>query len=146
MDSPGHQDVVTPWKMPGESTPAPPPPSYLSWENYLARTTAAERMARCARTASRANRKRLMSPLPTTRLVGQDVLSVLMAARGRCAYCGSLAVEGRPSNPHTGAPLPWAQVGRRVGSLSHLQWRVDGGDNDLSNLKWSCLWCNTWPQ
>jgi hypothetical protein len=23
--------------------------------------------------------------------------------------------------------------------------RFDGGDNNLSNLSWACLWCNTWP-
>jgi hypothetical protein len=64
-------------------------------------------------------------------------------ARGRCVYCGSLAVEKRPSKPN-GAPAPWAQIGRRIGSFEHCQWRARGGDNDLSNIAWACLWCNTW--
>src|SRR5258707_4186324 len=67
------------------------------------------------------------------------------AAQGRCAHCGALAVENRPSSP-TGVPLPWAQVGRRIGSLEHVRWRYGGGGNDLSNLAWCCLWCNTWPK
>src|SRR5947209_4927866 len=32
-----------PWQMPGRKTAAPPPPSYASWDDYLVRTTPAER-------------------------------------------------------------------------------------------------------
>lgn len=135
-----------PWQMPGMPTPDAPPPTYSSWQDYIARTSTGQRLSRCTQIAKRTNRKRLLSPLPRIRLTGADVLSVPMGARGRREYCGSLAVEGRPSDPETSAPVAWAQAGRRVGSLSHLQRRVDGGDNDIANLVWSCLWCNTWPQ
>jgi hypothetical protein len=112
--------------------------------DYLQRTTRSERMVRCYAAAKKANRKRLLSGAPNNRLSGADVWNVIEAARGRCAHCGSLAVESRPSSL-TGAPIAWAQVGRRIGSLEHVHWRFGGGDNDLSNLAWACLWCNTWP-
>lgn len=144
----GVRDGPTPdlsrWQMPGGPTLAVPAPMYASWEDYLARVDRAARMARCAQAAKKANRKRLLSEAPATRLTAQDVWNVIDAARGRCAHCGSLAVESRPSSP-TGAPVAWAQIGRRVGSLEHVRWRFGGGGNDLSNLAWSCLWCNTWP-
>jgi hypothetical protein len=97
-----------------------------------------------------------MSGIPEHRLSTQDVLDVLEAAQGRCHWCGSLAVERRPSGP-AGAPLPWADIGRRIGSLDHVlslcdsgTWPAPGladmaGKNEPANLVWSCLWCNTWP-
>jgi len=91
------------------------------------------------------NRKRLLSKTAAWRGSVDVVWSVLSAARGRCAYCNSLAVERRPSHPITGAPVAWAQVGRRIGSLEHNRLRFGGGDNDIANLSWCCLWCNTWP-
>lgn len=124
-----------------EAAPAPKP-TYLSFVNYLERTTYAKRMARCHAAAKKANRERLLSPPPTHHLSGDDVWNLIEAARGRCAYCGSLALENRPSKPN-GAPAAWAQVGRRIGSLEHRNWRAAGGDNDLANLAWCCLWCNT---
>jgi hypothetical protein len=132
------------WQMPGMPVPDAPPPVFASWADYLARTSYSERMRRCHAASKKANRKRLLSDAVNFRLRGQDVWLVVEAARGRCVHCGSLAVENRPSNPTTGAPLSWAQVGRRIGSLEHARWRFDGGGNNLSNLAWSCLWCNTW--
>jgi hypothetical protein len=132
------------WQMPGMPVPEPPQPAFASWADYLARTSERQRMARCYAAAKKANRKRLLSDVPFTQLSAQDVWAVMEAAKGRCAHCGSLAVENRPSSP-TGAPVPWAQVGRRIGSLEHVRWRYGGGSNDLSNLAWACLWCNTWP-
>jgi hypothetical protein len=132
------------WQMPGMPTPEPPPPIYASWMDYLRQTTRSQRMVRCYAAAKKANRKRMLSDAPTMRLSGGDVWAVIEAAQGLCAHCGSLAVESRPSGPN-GAPVPWAQVGRRVGSLEHVNWRYGGGGNDLSNLAWACLWCNTWP-
>lgn len=85
-----------------------------------------------------------MSGPPDERINTDTVWSVLAAAQGRCLHCGSLALEGRPSRPN-GAPLPWEPVGRRIGSLAHLVARVHGGSNALTNLAWSCLWCNVWP-
>jgi len=121
-----------------------PEPTYSSWQDYLERTTNADRRAWCARKAKVANRERLMSGRPEHRLGTEDVWRVLEAAQGRCAGCGSLAVERRPSKPN-GAPMPWEHVGRRIGSLGHALARVHGGQNTADNLAWTCLWCNTWP-
>jgi hypothetical protein len=133
---------------PAGPPPAPPrpapPPVYTSWEDFLAKTTAAERHRWCVQKAAKASGRRLMSGRPQTRIAAADVLAVLTAARGRCARCGSLAVENRPTRPG-GGPAPWAQIGRRIGSLGHRVPRFEGGDNTLDNLVWSCLWCSTWP-
>lgn len=128
---------------PGVKTPPPPDPVYVSFVDYLARVPYKEITEKCRNAAKKANRERLMSLPPEHRISREDVLNVMVAARGRCRYCGSLAVEKRPSRPD-GAPDRWAQIGRRCGSLDHSTWRAYGGDNDLSNLGWSCLWCNTW--
>lgn len=132
------------WQMPGDTVPEARAPTYLSWADYLARTTRSERMRRCHAASKKANRKRLLSDAPGQRLTGQIVWDIIEAVRGRCTYCGSLAVEARPSKPN-GAPAAWAQVGRRIGSLEHSEARSLGGDNFIENLAWSCLWCNTWP-
>jgi hypothetical protein len=121
-----------------------PEPVYRSWRDFLAATTAQQRLAWCSRKARRANRPRLMSGHPNLRITAAIVWEVLEAAAGRCANCGSLAVEGRPS-AMDGRPTAWAIVGRRVGSLGHRLARFNGGDNDRENLYWCCLWCNTWP-
>lgn len=121
-----------------------PDPVYRSWNHYLTTTTESERRAWCRRKAARANRTRLMSGPVEHRLNVDGVMSVLLTAQGRCAHCHSLAVENRPSK-RNGAPAPWENTGRRIGSLGHLIARVHGGTNDLGNLAWSCLWCNTWP-
>lgn len=128
---------------PHVETPAAPDPAYRSFADYLMRTAHADRMARCYARAKRANRKRLMSPQPERQLTREDVWHVMLMARGRCTHCGSLAVESMPLTPD-GKTAAWAQVGRRIGSLEHRRWRAHGGDNDLSNLAWSCMWCNTW--
>jgi hypothetical protein len=130
------------WQMPGAPTPDAPPPVFRSWSDYLAETSVSQRMKRCHAAAKKANAKRLMSDSPKTRLSGHDVWAIVEAPQGRCTHCGSLAVENRPSNPTTGAPVPWAHVGRRIGSLEHLQSRYSGGGNASENLAWACLWCN----
>jgi hypothetical protein len=132
------------WQMPGAAVPESAAPTYQSWEDYLSRTTRSERMTRCHAASKKANRKRLLSDGPAKLLTGQIVWGIIEAARGQCAYCGSLAVEKRPSK-FNGAPAAWAQVGRRIGSLEHSKARLLGGDNFIENLAWSCLWCNTWP-
>ncbi|MHB1164235.1 MAG: HNH endonuclease [Candidatus Nanopelagicales bacterium] len=117
------------------------PPEYASWEDYLERVPLKSILEWCSRKARRANRARLMSGLPDVRITADDVLLVLERAQGRCDYCGSLAVEGRPS-AGKGAPAPWEAVGRRIGSLSHVVERFYGGSNHPDNLGWACLWCN----
>lgn len=142
--TPGRNSLaVIQW--PGVETAPAPEPTYLSFADYLKQTTYAKRMIRCHAAAKKANQERLLSPPPKYHLCGNDIWNVIEAARGRCAYCGSLAVENRPSKPN-GAPAAWAQVGRRIGSLEHRHWRVRGGGNDLTNLAWCCLWCNTWER
>src|SRR5271163_1291978 len=131
-----------PGQIPGAEAAPAPPPMFISWADYLTKTSHSQRMARCDSAAKKANRKRLLSAAPVVQLSGQHVWSVIETAHGRCVHCGSLAVESRPSNPITGAPLPWAQVGRRIGSLEHVETRFSGGDNDVVNLAWACVWCN----
>jgi hypothetical protein len=121
-----------------------PDPIYRSWADFLAATTAAQRLAWCDRKARRANRPRLMSGHPNLRITAAVVWAVLEEAAGRCGDCGSLAVEGRPSGPD-GRPTAWAAVGRRIGALGHRLARFNGGGNDRDNVYWCCLWCNTWP-
>jgi hypothetical protein len=123
--------------------PDAPPPKFRTWEEFIQNTPATVILAWCNRKASRANRKRLLSAAPNVRITGDNVLAVLQNAKGRCRYCNSLCIENRPSGPN-GAPIAWANVGRRIGSLGHIDSRIGGGDNDVSNLSWECLWCNTW--
>jgi hypothetical protein len=118
------------------------PAEYASWEHYLEQTTEAERRRWCARKAKTANRKRLEAV--DVKLTAADIWTVLENARGRCEYCGSLALQERPSGAD-GRPLPWEPVGRRIGSLDHRIARVLSGSNGTANLAWACLWCNTWP-
>jgi hypothetical protein len=108
-----------------------PPPIFASWADYLQRTTLGERMNGCHNKANKANKR---SSPASRRLRGVDVWNVMKAARGRCVYCGSLAVERSPGGS-------WGLVGRRIGSLEHLN--RDCTDNDQSNLAWACHWCNT---
>jgi hypothetical protein len=129
---------------PAASDQPAPAPTFLSWDDFLSRTTPTQRRNWCRTKAKKANGPRLMSGSPDTRITTGDVWFVLEKAQGRCAHCGSLAVEHRPSKAN-GAPLPWDHVGRRIGSLGHLVSRFQGGPNHRSNLVWSCLWCNTWP-
>jgi 5-methylcytosine-specific restriction endonuclease McrA len=124
---------------PPEANGEPPPVTYTSWENYLARTTLAERRRWCAAKAAKANSFRLMSGRPETTISADDVLAVLERARGQCAYCESLAVERLPRGP-------WGYIGRRIGSLGHKVARFNGGPNTPANLAWCCMWCNTWPE
>ena len=120
-----------------------PDPLYRTFDEYLTATTEVQRRAWCRKKAEKANRPRLMSDAPDVQLTANDVLKIMMEAKGRCAHCGSLAVEPRPSN-EKGHPIKWDPVGRRIGSLDHSDTRVGGGSNSPGNLRWSCLWCNTW--
>jgi len=120
----------------------PKPPTYRSWEHFLASTTEAERRSWCAAKAQKANRSRLLSVRAAQVVSAEDVWHVMLAHRGHCCYCGSLAVERRPSEP-SGAPAPWEPIGRRIGTLEHRVSRVDAGTNALTNLAWACACCNT---
>ena len=118
------------------------PALYVSWGDYLAKSTERDRLRWCAGKAKRANRR--APEHDGTRLTAGIVWGVLSAAEGRCRYCGSLAVEGCPTRADGGL-LPWEPIGRRIGSLEHLRGRAYGGTSERGNLAWSCLWCNTWP-
>ncbi|GAA0930896.1 hypothetical protein [Virgisporangium aurantiacum] len=122
----------------------PPAPTFISWDNYLAATTVDHRLRWCRAKVKTANRRRLMSGPSDRKITAAEVWSILEHAKGRCAHCGSLAVELRPSGPN-GRPTAWGSIGRRIGSLGHSLARFNGGQNNPDNLCWSCLWCNTWP-
>lgn len=105
-------------------------PKYTSWDDFLTRSTHAQRMEWCKAKARRASRS-------STRLTSADVMAVLCNAEGRCCYCGSLAVEKCP-------PGTWALVGRRIGTLEHRDALLRGPErNEPGNLAWCCHWCNT---
>lgn len=119
-------------------------PAFLSWNHFLTVTSERDRRIRCQLTAKRANRKRLLSPAVKHKITWQDVWAVMERTKGRCVHCKSLAVENRPTGER-GKPIAWTYLGRRIGSLDHSRARILGGDNELENLNWCCLWCNTWP-
>lgn len=79
---------------------------------------------------------------PRPKITKHHVWALMSEAKGRCVYCGSLAVEHAPTKAGVGKLDGWAQIGRRIGSLDH----VAGPENHPDNLAWCCLWCNTWPQ
>ena len=133
-----------PWQMPGSETLDPPPPLYASWEDYLARTSPAERLAWCAAKAKVANRTRLLSAAPKLKLTGREVLRVLEAAKGRALIAAPRLLravhQGRKGHqPHGCKSVVVSEA------WTIRRGRYGGGDNDVANLGWSCPWCNTWP-
>ena len=140
-------DKISPagnWSMPGVPILEAPPPLYPSWRDYIERTTSRERLTWCREKAKKANRKRLLSNVPQYKLSAAEVWEAMLLNRGRCTYCGSLAVEKKPFDPALRERTPWAPVGRRVGTLGHKTSRFHGGDNHPDNICWACMWCNTW--
>ncbi|MCU1661791.1 MAG: hypothetical protein JWR58_1856 [Pseudonocardia sp.] len=95
---------------------------YLTWEAFLAGTTHSYRLEWCRGKADQASRPRLKTPI-VAKVTAVQVLDVLMAARGRCCCCGSLAVS---KLPRPGLPRGEA-ADRRVGSLEHTIALIDGG-------------------
>lgn len=90
--------------------------------------------------AKKANRERLLSGRPKHRLSTDDVWTMLESAQGRCAHCGSLALEERPSRPD-GAPLLWEHVGRRIDSLGHVVALINGGTRSVrTTVDYWCWW------
>jgi hypothetical protein len=69
---------------------------YLTWEAFLAGTTHSYRLEWCRGKADQASRPRLKTPI-VAKVTAVQVLDVLMAARGRCCCCGSLACVPRNS-------------------------------------------------
>ncbi len=119
------------------------PPEYPSWAAFVEQVPLPVVLGWCAAKAKTANRSRRKSGPPDESVTRDDVLVVMESAQGRCRHCGSLAVERRPS-ASDGSPRPWEPVGRRIGSLDHLESRLLGGSNLPENLAWSCLWCNVY--
>lgn len=80
---------------PAPSTPPPPrpvalpDPVYSSWEHFLASTMESQRRAWYAKKTKVANPDRLMSGPVEHRITTDDVIAILLAARGRCHYCGT---------------------------------------------------------
>lgn len=118
-------------------------PKFDSWEEFLSQTTERERSSWCKGKANKSNRKRLLSGTPIRKIKASDVWKVLESAKGKCFYCGSLALEHQPRV--NGKVIPWAYMGRRIGALHHISKNRETDYNDINNLRWACLWCNTWP-
>lgn len=87
---------------------------------------------------------------------GFDVWQVFVQAKGRCAYCGSLAVEAKPISK-AGKAKRWKSIGRRIGSFDHVKnerrlsilaqfragkRRIALDPNPKLLFAWSCLTCN----
>jgi hypothetical protein len=123
-------------------------PIFRSWDDFLQRTSASYRKqwlrakVKFANTGAGFGRPQVWYPKYT--LTVDDVWDILCEAKGRCAYCGSLALEKVPVKPSGGLDS-WEDIGRRIGSLDHIKPRSSGGDNNRENLCWCCMWCNTWP-
>lgn len=116
--------------------------SFESWEDYLAKTTHAEQMRWVGEKARRANEYRwtLVRGIHMEQITRDDVWAVLEAAKGRCRWCGSLALEKWTKRPQG---EPWSAFGRRVGTLDHKVASALGGLNVPENLAWSCACCNS---
>jgi len=117
---------------------------YDSWEDFISNTTERERLAWCSGKANKSNSKRLLAGTPVPKIKALDVWKVLESVKGKCFYCGSLALEHQPWV--NGKPIPWSYMGRRIGALHHISKNREKDYNDINNLRWACLWCNTWPK
>lgn len=120
------------------------PAMFADWPDYLTRTTLAERRKMCTGRTNRVNERIQVRASDEPRVTGDDIWQLVETAEGRCVHCGSLCLQSPPHDPVTGKKLPWGYIGRRIGSVTHLVRSADGGSNGLSNLTWSCLWCNDW--
>ena len=120
------------------------PSVFAGWADYLAGTIPAQRRAMCAGRTARVNEKIRVRATGERRVTADDVWQMVESTEGRCVHCCSLCLQPLPYGPISRKKLPWAHVGRRIGSVTHLIRLDDGGTNALSNLAWSCLWCNTW--
>lgn len=120
---------------------ATPTPLYSSWADFTSRANPREVRKWCAEKAKKANTRAAERGITAT-IDADDVFATLLAAHGRCSYCGSLAVETIPSGPD-GKSLPCRNIGRRIGSLDHVEALYNRGANDRSNLAWACMLCNS---
>lgn len=118
-----------------------PEPLYASWEDYVEHTTEQTRRAWLRRKVSKANSVRLLGGRPEGRLRLADAVSLLEEARGRCAACGSLAVEPTPRDVAGKQILGSMALQRRIGTLDHWVPVLAGGSNHLDNLRWCCGRC-----
>ena len=89
-----------------DPVPDAPEPLYKSFEEFIAKVPERDIRKWCNTKASKANKPRLMSGPPAYKIMGQQVMDILIAARGRCCYCGSLCVEKAPTIDKKLAP--WA--------------------------------------
>ena len=117
---------------------------YDSWEDFISNTTERERLAWCRGKANKSNSKRLLAGTPVQKIKALDVWKVLESVKGKCFYCGSLALEQQPRV--NGKSISWSYMGRRIGALHHIRKNREKDYNDINNLRWACLWCNTWPK
>lgn len=125
-----------------DPVPEVPEPKYKSFEEFIEKVQKSEIRKWCQSKAGKANKPRLLSGVPKHKITAPQVMDLLIAAKGRCCYCGSLCVEKAPTK--NGKLAPWGHIGRRIGSLEHKIRRIDNGDNTIDNFDWCCNWCNTW--
>ncbi len=119
--------------------PPTPSPTYASWEDFLGKTKPGGRTAWLTQKARAANERYLPA------IKASNIWAIVQAQRGLCVYCGSLAVEKAPvgmpkSGKQSGGIMGWAQVGRRIGTLEHIDPKLG---NLPTNLAWACMLCNT---
>jgi 5-methylcytosine-specific restriction endonuclease McrA len=111
---------------------------YASWADFTTRADPWQVRSWCGEKAKKANSRAAQRGITVT-IDGADVFAILLAAHGRCVYCGSLAVETIPG----GKFVPWYWIGRRVGNIDHVQPLGRGGTNKRANLAWACMLCNS---
>ena len=70
-------------------------PKFNTWNEFFD-TTEKERLSWCSSKASFSNKKRLLAGISVQKIMASDVWKVLEAAKGKCFYCGSLALEHLP--------------------------------------------------
>jgi hypothetical protein len=135
-------NAVRDWKPDDSIEEGEVTPKFNTWNEFIRHTTEKERLLWCKSKASISNRKRLLAGTPAQKIKASDVWKVLEASKGKCFYCGSLALEHLPSV--NWKAISWAYMGRRIGALHHISKNREKDYNDINNLRWACFWCNTW--
>jgi hypothetical protein len=126
-----------------ETTPVPPPVRFRTWDNFVTMNES-DRLQRCEDEAKFASQNGFLPWHNPKHLDGQGVSLLLNAARGRCHYCKSLALESRPAEWED-APSVWTPIGRRIGTVAYdAEPGINGCKGTIRPI-WCCLWCKTWP-
>lgn len=120
-----------------------PPIVFHTWDDFE-HMNEADRLRRYEEEAKATIQNGLLSRRARKHIDGQEVAIILRAARGRCHYCKSLAIESRPPNWQD-TPSLWAPIGRRIGMVAYQAVPSATSRKSVMSPIWCCLWCNTWP-